>query len=130
MNILQDIQAQLPMEKIRDFVSMAKGKLPASMTQNYPEIDTAKKIIKRIDFLLAERAILKLGKQTIFTREIKNEDGATHMYAYEVDFENKEQVKRLRTILTELIDLTEEDASGAKKGSVPGYLDYIAVSHI
>lgn len=130
MTFLQDIKAQLPMEKINDFLSMAKGKLPASMTQNYPEIDTAKKIIKRIDYLLAERAILKLGKQVIFTREIKNEDGTTKMYAYEVDFENKEHIKRLRTFLTELIDLTEEDASGKKKESVPGYLDYIAVSQI
>lgn len=130
MTFLQNITAQLPMEKINDFWSMAKGKLPASMTKDYPDIETAKKIIKRVDYLLAEKAILKLGKQTIFTREIKNEDGTSKMCAYEVDFDNKDHIKRLRTFLTELIDLTEDDASGAKKASVSGYLDYIAVSQI
>lgn len=128
--VIADVKAKIPMEKINDVVTMAKGKLPARFTQNYPDMDTARKIIKRIDYLFAEESNIKLGKQQIFSRDVTQDDGTKKLYTYTVDFDNPTHIKRLRTVLTELVDLTDEDASPAKKESIPGYLDYVAVSEI
>jgi hypothetical protein len=128
MKILDDVKTKIPMQKIADAWTMAKGKLPARMTKTYPGMSQAKFVIKRIHFLLREKSFVDLGDQEIFERKVKKEDGTSPTYIYRVDFNNPAQVKRMRNILTELIDLADEDASEAKKESISEYLDYIAMA--
>jgi hypothetical protein len=126
---LKVLKEQIPMQKIQDAITLAKGKLPARMTKIYPGVKEGKFVIKRIQFLLRERSFVELGKQEIFERKVQDESGSKKLYKYIVDFNNPAQVKRLKNILTELVDLVDEDATEAKKEAIPGYLDYIVMAN-
>ncbi len=126
MEWLDTIKAQLPMDKISQLLSQAKGTYHTKTTKVYPGLTEAKQIVKRAHFLLSENDNMTLGKQVIFTREIANEKGEKKTVSYTVDFTDKDQIKRLRNFLTELVDLTTDDASNDKKETIPGFLDYIA----
>lgn len=130
MKVLDDIKAQMPMDKISEMLLMARGKFPNRKAKVYPGLSEAKQIVKRAHFFLEENSSITLGKQDIYKREIKNDGGSSKTFTYTVDFANPQQIKRLRNFLTELVDLTAEDASSAKKESIPGFLDYMAEASI
>lgn len=126
MTWTDSIKKHLPMEQMLAFLAKAKTVVKSKSKKDDPNVLDAEKIIKRINMLLSQNSSVNLGKQAIYKREVKKDDGTVRLYTYIVDFNNAEQVKRLRTFLTELIDLETNDASKAKKKSIPGYLDYIA----
>ena len=128
MKIVDTIKTHIPLQDIQTILAVARTKLPKKTVKIYPGLAEAQKIIKRIDFLFAEKPIVNLGKQDIFKREISKENGTKTIYTYTVDFASKDQVKRLRDFLIELVDLAADDATSEKKESIPGYLDYIAMA--
>lgn len=127
MKWLDTIKEQLPMEQIHAVISQAKTSMGTkSKKKDDPALTDAETVMKRVHYLLEEKSSLELGKQEIYKRTILGEDGTPKMYTYTVDFNDADQVKRLRTVLLELADLSSPDASKAKRESISGYLDYIA----
>lgn len=127
MKWIDVIKEQIPMEQIQALLNNAKIKMvTTTVKKDDPNLADAEKVMRRIHYLVSEQSSIELGKQEIFKREVKNEDGTTKIYTYMVDFNKPEQIKRLRTVLLELADLSSPDSSKAKKESIPGYLDYIA----
>lgn len=127
MKWLDTIKEYIPMEDIHVVVSQVKKYVGTKAAKkDDPALVDAENVMKRIHYLLEEKSSLDLGKQEIYKRNVKDLDGIVRMYTYMVDFNDMEQIKRLRTVLLELADLTSPDATKAKKESVSGYLDYIA----
>jgi hypothetical protein len=131
MKWLNDIKQQIPMQQIQTLVGQIRTNLAIKhVKKEDPVITEADKILKRIHYLVSEESSLDFEKQDVFTRAIPDETGKTKNYTYSVNFQRPEEVKRLRTVLLELADLSSPDASKAKRESIPGYLDYIAQSSI
>lgn len=122
MKWIDEIKNHIPMEQMQILFTQVKARIASQRIKKVdPHSIEAEKVMKRIHFLLSEKSNLDLGKQEIYTR-----NGCT----YVVDFNDPEQIKRLRTVLLELADLSSPDSSKAKKRSIPGYLDYIAQASI
>jgi hypothetical protein len=131
MKWLNDIKQQIPMEQLQMLVGQIRANIAAKQVKKEdPVISEADKILKRIHYLVSEASSLDFGKQDVFTRAITDDHGNTKNYTYSVNFHHPEEIKRLRTVLLELADLSSPDASKAKKESIPGYLDYIAQASI
>lgn len=131
MKWIDDIKEQIPVEQLQLLISQIKSNIAAKTAKKEdPVLKEVETILKRIHFLLSEKPVIDLGKQEIFTRVVPAEDGKTQTYTYIVDFNRPAEVKRLRTVLLELADLSSPDAQKAKRESIPGYLDYIAQTSI
>ena len=133
MKLIDDIKQQIPLQKqrIQTFITDTKSKMGAvTAKKDDPMLIEADKIMKRMHYLFSEESTLDLGKQAVFTRNVSDTDGKVRSYTYMVDFKDPNQIKRLRTLLLELADLSSPDASKAKRESIPGYLDYIAQASI
>jgi len=127
MKWLDDMKDQLPMKHMQSVMTQIKTTIGSKMTKvPDPALAEAESVMKRIHYLLEEKSSLDLGKQEIYKRTIAKKNGMTQNCTYIVDFTNSNQVKRLRTVLLELADLSSPDSSKAKRDSISGYLDYIA----
>lgn len=127
MKWIDDVKEQLSMDQLQTLIAHIKTNIAAKAAKKPdPVLIEVETILKRIHYLLSEKSLLDLGKQEVFKRRILHGDGTTKTYTYMVDFNRPEEIKRLRTVLLELADLSSPDSSKNKRESISGYLDYIA----
>lgn len=127
MKWLDDIKNQIPMEQLQTLIAQIKTNITAKQgVKDDPILQEVNTILKHMHYLLSEKSTFDLGKQEIFKRTITDDAGKLLTCTYIVDFNNTDQVKRLKTVLLELADLSSPDSVKAKKEAIPGYLDYIA----